>query len=82
MRGRRSRLAARGRLAADRCEIIESDGDPHAGSTEGSWSSACGGGGIPVDQDEAGELAGVEAVIDKDLASAPAGARDRRRRWS
>ena len=30
---------------------------------------ACGGGGIPVVRDAQGELAGVEAVIDKDLAS-------------
>jgi carbamate kinase len=29
-----------------------------------------GGGGIPVVEDEAGALRGVEAVIDKDLASA------------
>ncbi len=31
---------------------------------------ACGGGGIPVYHDAAGDLQGVEAVIDKDLASA------------
>ncbi|SAK91084.1 carbamate kinase [Caballeronia hypogeia] len=31
---------------------------------------ACGGGGIPVVRDEKGMLSGVEAVIDKDLASA------------
>ncbi len=30
---------------------------------------ACGGGGIPVIQDEHGETLGVEAVIDKDLTS-------------
>ncbi len=30
---------------------------------------ACGGGGIPVYRDAAGDLEGVEAVIDKDLAS-------------
>ncbi|MGO8797645.1 MAG: carbamate kinase [Roseiarcus sp.] len=29
----------------------------------------CGGGGVPVIEDENGELCGVEAVIDKDLAS-------------
>ena len=30
---------------------------------------ACGGGGLPVFRDERGDLQGVEAVIDKDLAS-------------
>jgi len=32
--------------------------------------TAVGGGGIPVTRDAAGDLTGVEAVIDKDLASA------------
>jgi carbamate kinase len=30
---------------------------------------ACGGGGVPVHPDDAGSLTGLEAVIDKDLAS-------------
>ena len=37
---------------------------------EGFVVIAVGGGGIPVVQDEAGMLTGVEAVIDKDFASA------------
>ena len=36
----------------------------------GALVIACGGGGIPVERDEQGNLTGVEAVIDKDVASA------------
>ena len=51
--------------------------EPTASSATGTslgWTTvattAVGGGGIPVVRDEAGQLRGVEAVIDKDLASA------------
>ncbi|MEM7352166.1 MAG: carbamate kinase [Acidobacteriota bacterium] len=36
---------------------------------EGTIVVACGGGGIPVFENEAGDLQGIEAVIDKDLVS-------------
>jgi len=35
---------------------------------------ACGGGGIPIREDEHGRFVGVEAVVDKDLTSAVLGA--------
>jgi carbamate kinase len=49
-------------------EIIECDAI-EALIKSGFVVVAVGGGGIPVIQDEAGNLAGVEGVIDKDLAS-------------
>jgi carbamate kinase len=49
--------------------IIELDAIRHL--VEGGYVvTAVGGGGIPVTRDAAGDLTGVEAVIDKDLASA------------
>lgn len=48
--------------------IIETDVIRHMAGA-GYVVVACGGGGIPVVEDEHGDLQGVEAVIDKDLAS-------------
>ena len=48
--------------------IIETD-VIRALAKQGFVVVACGGGGIPVIADENGDLQGVEAVIDKDLAS-------------
>jgi carbamate kinase len=48
--------------------IIETEVIRHMASG-GYVVVACGGGGIPVLEDELGDLQGVEAVIDKDLAS-------------
>jgi carbamate kinase len=44
-------------------------------SRQGVTVVACGGGGIPVMRDAAGHLRGIEAVIDKDRASALLAAR-------
>ena len=49
--------------------IIELDAIRHL-VADGYVVTAVGGGGIPVTRDAAGDLHGVEAVIDKDLASA------------
>jgi carbamate kinase len=48
--------------------IIETD-VIRALARDGFVVVCCGGGGIPVIEDETGKLNGVEAVIDKDLAS-------------
>jgi carbamate kinase len=50
-------------------EIVEV-GTIRSLSQAGTVVVAAGGGGIPVRRDERGDLVGVEAVIDKDLASA------------
>ncbi len=48
--------------------IIETEAIRHMAGA-GYVVVACGGGGIPVVEDASGDLQGVEAVIDKDLAS-------------
>ncbi len=50
-------------------DILESSTIAHL-VRQGFLVIACGGGGIPVLRNDGGELTGVEAVIDKDLASA------------
>ena len=49
-------------------EILERDVIAHLVG-EGYVVVACGGGGIPVVRDAAGDICGIEAVIDKDTAS-------------
>jgi carbamate kinase len=52
----------------DPVDIVELDAIRHL-VDDGYVVTAVGGGGIPVVRDPAGDLRGVEAVIDKDLAS-------------
>ena len=49
--------------------IVEVEADPLPGR-EWLHRSSVGGGGIPVVENEDGDLVGIEAVIDKDFASA------------
>ena len=50
-------------------QVIIETGVIRALASDGFVVVCCGGGGIPVIEDENGNLKGVEAVIDKDLAS-------------
>jgi carbamate kinase len=56
-------------VPSPRPQAILETGVIKALAAEGFVVVACGGGGIPVIEEENGELRGVEAVIDKDLAS-------------
>ncbi|MFQ5630664.1 MAG: hypothetical protein ACE5I1_17985 [bacterium] len=51
------------------CEIVEKEIVCHL-IDHGYIVLTCGGGGIPVYREDDGKLEGVDAVIDKDLASA------------
>ena len=67
-RGRRPRIPAR-RAVAPTAAHRGSAGDPRA-ARRGFVVIAAGGGGIPVVETAPGVYRGVEAVVDKDLASA------------
>ncbi|HXM80787.1 MAG TPA: carbamate kinase [Burkholderiales bacterium] len=56
-------------VASPKPQAIVETGVIRTLSKEGYVVVACGGGGIPVVEDSHGDLVGVEAVIDKDLAS-------------
>ena len=81
--GRRSRTATTGAGSSRRREpqrIVETRADPAAAGAGRRRRSAPAAAAVPVVRDEAGELRGVEAVVDKDLTAEVLAERSRRTR--